>query len=93
MWLCPLQKKAELTLKPAVAVEFVTQLGVQIPEFSKHAVLMNTNIYHESGIQARVSVNNGQFKFSVPAPTTPVKLFSIKWVTDKKAYFIACLAI
>ncbi|XP_077344977.1 apolipoprotein B-100 [Lithobates pipiens] len=70
-------KKAELTLKPAVAVEFVTQLEVQIPEFSKHAVLMNTNIYHESGIQARISVNNGQFKFSVPAPTTPVKLFSI----------------
>nr|DBA25735.1 TPA: hypothetical protein GDO54_010085 [Pyxicephalus adspersus] len=69
--------KTELSLKPAVAVEFVTQLGVQIPEFSRHAVQMNTNIYHESGIQARVSANKGQFKLSVPAPTTPVKLFSI----------------
>ncbi|XP_075057476.1 apolipoprotein B-100 [Mixophyes fleayi] len=69
--------KAEVTLKPAVAVEFVTQLGVQIPNFSKHAVQMNTNIYHESGVQARVSVKDGQFKFSIPAPTAPVKIFSI----------------
>ncbi|XP_018429417.1 PREDICTED: apolipoprotein B-100 isoform X2 [Nanorana parkeri] len=69
--------KVELSLKPSVAVEFVTQLGVQIPEFSKHAVQMNTNIYHESGVQARVSLINRQFKFSIPAPTTPVKLFSI----------------
>ncbi|XP_068136319.1 apolipoprotein B-100 [Hyperolius riggenbachi] len=71
------KNKAELSLKPAVAVEFVTELGIQIPEFSKHAVQMNTNIYHESGIQARLSVSNGQFKFAVPAPTTPTKIFSI----------------
>ncbi|KAM3931862.1 apolipoprotein B-100 [Leptodactylus fuscus] len=69
--------RAEFSLKPAVAVEFVTQLGIQIPEFSKHAVQMNTNIYHESGVQARFSVKDGQFKFSIPAPTTPTKLFSI----------------
>ncbi|KAG9494645.1 hypothetical protein GDO78_002144 [Eleutherodactylus coqui] len=69
--------KAEFSLKPAVAVEFVTQLGIQMPEFSKHAVQMNTNIYHESGVQARFSVKDGQFKFSIPAPTAPTKLFSI----------------
>ncbi|XP_044145271.1 apolipoprotein B-100 [Bufo gargarizans] len=69
--------KAEFSLKPAVAVEFVTQMGIQIPEFSKHAVQMNTNIYHECGVQARISLKDGQFKFSMPAPTTPTKLFSI----------------
>ncbi|XP_063771383.1 LOW QUALITY PROTEIN: apolipoprotein B-100 [Pseudophryne corroboree] len=69
--------KAELSLKPAVAVEFVTNLGIQIPKFSKHAVQMNTNIYHESGVQARASLSYGQFKFSIPAPTMPTKLFSI----------------
>ncbi|KAM9316095.1 apolipoprotein B-100 [Gastrophryne carolinensis] len=69
--------KAELSVNPAIAVEFVTQLAIQIPEFSKHAVQMNTNIYHESGVQARFSVSNGQVKFSVPAPTSPTKIFSI----------------
>ncbi|XP_075717159.1 apolipoprotein B-100 [Rhinoderma darwinii] len=69
--------KAEFALNPAVAVEFVTELGIQIPDFSKHAVQMDTNIYHESKVQARFSVNDGQFKFSIPAPTTPTKLFSI----------------
>ncbi|XP_071999744.1 apolipoprotein B-100 [Engystomops pustulosus] len=69
--------KAEFSLKPAVAVEFVTQMGIQTPQFSKHAVQMNTNIYHESGIQARFSVKDGQIKFSIPAPTTPTKLFSL----------------
>ncbi|XP_077147606.1 apolipoprotein B-100 [Ranitomeya variabilis] len=65
------------SLNPAVSVEFVTQIGIQIPEFSRHAVQMNTNIYHESGVQARISMRDGQFKFSIPAPTTPTKLISI----------------
>ncbi|XP_073530150.1 apolipoprotein B-100 isoform X2 [Phyllobates terribilis] len=65
------------SLNPAVAVEFVTQIGIQIPEFSRHAVQMNTNIYHESGVQARISMRDGQFKVSIPAPTTPTKLISI----------------
>ncbi|OCT79025.1 hypothetical protein XELAEV_18030121mg [Xenopus laevis] len=69
--------KTELSMKPAVAVEFVTQMGIEIPEFSRHAVLMNTNIYHESGIEARFSVKEGQFRFAIPAPKTPTKLFSI----------------
>ncbi|KAM4042662.1 apolipoprotein B-100 [Anomaloglossus baeobatrachus] len=65
------------SLNPAVAVEFVTQLGIQIPKFSRHAVQMNTNIYHESGVQAKISMRDGKFKFSIPAPATPTKLFSI----------------
>ncbi|KAE8605194.1 hypothetical protein XENTR_v10015017 [Xenopus tropicalis] len=70
--------RAELSMKPAVAVEFVTQMGIQIPEFSRHAVLMNTNLYHESGFEGRFSMKEGQLKFSIPAPKTPTKLFSIR---------------
>ncbi|KAM4693965.1 apolipoprotein B-100 [Discoglossus pictus] len=70
--------QAELSIKPAIAIEFVTKLGIQIPEFSRHAVQMNSNIYHESGVEARISVKDGQFKFSIPAPKEPTKLFSIK---------------
>ncbi|XP_069829207.1 apolipoprotein B-100 [Dendropsophus ebraccatus] len=69
--------EAAFVLKPAVAVEFVTQLGIQVPEFSKHAVQMNTNIFHECGGKMTVTVKNGQVKFAIPAPTSPTKLFSI----------------
>ncbi|XP_063298188.1 apolipoprotein B-100 [Pelobates fuscus] len=68
--------KAELSFNPAVAVEFVTQLGVQMPDFTRHAVQMNSNLYHESGFNARFSVKEGQIKFSIPAPKEPTKIFS-----------------
>ncbi|XP_075454563.1 apolipoprotein B-100 [Ascaphus truei] len=69
--------QAELSMKPAVAVEFVTHLGIHIPEFTRHAIQMNTNMYHESGVEARMSLKEGQFKFTIPAPKGPTKLFSI----------------
>ncbi|XP_053316213.1 apolipoprotein B-100 [Spea bombifrons] len=68
--------KAEFSLKPAISLEFVTQLGVQIPGFSKHAVQMNSNLFHETGAEAAVSLKDGQIRFSIPAPKGPTKLFS-----------------
>uniref|UniRef100_A0A8D0L817 Apolipoprotein B n=1 Tax=Sphenodon punctatus TaxID=8508 RepID=A0A8D0L817_SPHPU len=68
---------AELIAKPSMAVEFVTHMGVNIPEFARNGVEMNSNIYHESGIEAHIGVKAGQLKFSIPAPKTPTKLFSI----------------
>uniref|UniRef100_A0A8C5T7J0 Apolipoprotein B n=1 Tax=Malurus cyaneus samueli TaxID=2593467 RepID=A0A8C5T7J0_9PASS len=69
--------QADLTAKPSVAVEFVTHLGINVPEFAGSGVEMNSNIFHESGIEAHVSVKAGQLKFSIPAPKAPVKLLSI----------------
>nr|XP_033793379.1 apolipoprotein B-100 [Geotrypetes seraphini] len=69
--------QAEVAVKPAVAVEFVTHMGVYIPEVARNGIQMNSNIYHESGIEAYISVKEGQFKFSIPAPKTPTKIFSI----------------
>nr|XP_005012961.3 LOW QUALITY PROTEIN: apolipoprotein B-100 [Anas platyrhynchos] len=69
--------QAELIAKPSVAVEFVTHLGINMPEFARSGVEMNSNIFHESGIEAHVSVKAGQLKFSIPAPKTPTKLLSI----------------
>uniref|UniRef100_A0A8C2TKI1 Apolipoprotein B n=1 Tax=Coturnix japonica TaxID=93934 RepID=A0A8C2TKI1_COTJA len=68
---------AEFIAKPSVAVEFVTHLGINMPEFARSGVEMNSNIFHESGIEAHVSVKAGQLKFSIPAPKTPTKLLSI----------------
>ncbi|XP_061478674.1 apolipoprotein B-100 [Rhineura floridana] len=69
--------QAELIVKPSVAVEFVTHIGVNIPVFARNGVQMNTNIYHESGIEAHVGLRAGQLKVTIPAPKIPTKLFSI----------------
>ncbi|KFP80367.1 Apolipoprotein B-100, partial [Apaloderma vittatum] len=69
--------QAELIAKPSVAIEFVTHLGINMPEFAKSGVEMNSNIFHESGIEAHVSMKAEQLKFSIPAPKTPTKLLSI----------------
>ncbi|KAM6123152.1 LOW QUALITY PROTEIN: apolipoprotein B-100 [Pterocles gutturalis] len=69
--------QAELIAKPSVAIEFVTHLGINMPEFARSGVEMNSNIFHESGIEAHVSMKAGQLKFSIPLPKTPTKLLSI----------------
>ncbi|XP_070588903.1 apolipoprotein B-100 [Erythrolamprus reginae] len=68
---------ADLILKPSMAVEFITHLGVNIPEFASSAIQMHTNIYHESGIETNVALKAGHLKFTFPAPKAPIKLFSI----------------
>ncbi|OPJ73626.1 apolipoprotein B-100 [Patagioenas fasciata monilis] len=69
--------QAELVAKPSVAIEFVTHLGINMPEFARSGVEMNSNVFHESGIEAHVSMKAGQLKLSIPAPKTPTKLLSI----------------
>ncbi|NXX74093.1 APOB protein, partial [Urocolius indicus] len=69
--------QAELLAKPSVAIEFVTHLGISMPEFARSGVEMNSNIFHESGIEAHVSMKAGQLKFSIPAPKSPTKLLSM----------------
>ncbi|NWX20552.1 APOB protein, partial [Aegotheles bennettii] len=69
--------QAELTAKPSLAIEFVTHLGINMPEFARSGVEVNSNIFHESGIEAHISMKAGRLKFSIPAPKTPTKLLSI----------------
>ncbi|XP_075840088.1 apolipoprotein B-100 [Microtus pennsylvanicus] len=68
--------QAELVAKPSVSVEFVTNMGIIIPDFAKSGVQMNTNFFHESGLEARVALKAGELKVTIPAPKRPVKLFS-----------------
>lgn len=70
------QFQAELVAKPSVSVEFVTNMGIIIPDFAKSGVQMNTNFFHESGLEARVALKAGELKVTIPAPKRPVKLFS-----------------
>ncbi|XP_059516435.1 apolipoprotein B-100 isoform X1 [Myotis daubentonii] len=71
------EMQMELVTKPSVSVEFVTNMGIVIPDFARNGVQMNTNFFHETGLEARVGLNLGHLKFSIPAPKRPVKLFSV----------------
>lgn len=73
-----LQMQAELVVKPSVSVEFVTNMGIIIPDFARSGIQMNTNFFHESGLEARVALKAGQLKFIIPSPKGPVKLFSAR---------------
>uniref|UniRef100_A0A8C4GUU3 Vitellogenin domain-containing protein n=1 Tax=Dicentrarchus labrax TaxID=13489 RepID=A0A8C4GUU3_DICLA len=67
----------ELLFMPSVGVEFVTQMGVNVPEFVESTVEMHTNMYHESVLNAKISMEESQVKLSIPAPQGTTKLFSI----------------
>ncbi|XP_057599079.1 apolipoprotein B-100 [Hippopotamus amphibius kiboko] len=68
--------QAELVTKPSVSVEFVTNMGIMIPDFARSGVQMNTNFFHETGLEARMILKAGRLEFIVPSPKRPVRLFS-----------------
>ncbi|KAM4600709.1 apolipoprotein B-100-like [Polymixia lowei] len=67
----------EVSFMPSVGVEFVTQMGVHIPEFVVSAVEMHTNMYHESALNAKITMDQNQVKLSIPAPQGSTQLFRI----------------
>ncbi|XP_013871149.1 apolipoprotein Bb, tandem duplicate 1 isoform X2 [Austrofundulus limnaeus] len=62
---------------PSGGVEFVTQIGSHIPEYVNSGLEMHTNIFHESGIRAKISMEKNQAKLTIPAPTKPTKLLKM----------------
>lgn len=63
---------------PSVGVEFLTQMGVHVPEFVVSSVEMHTNMYHESTLNAKITMEQNQVKLSIPAPQGTTRLFSIR---------------
>lgn len=63
---------------PSVGVEFLTQMGVHVPEFVVSSVEMHTNMYHESTLNAKITMEQSQVKLSIPAPQGTTRLFSIR---------------
>ena len=62
---------------PSAGLEFTTQIGSFIPEYVNSRVEMHTNLFHESGLNAKISMGPSEIKFTMPAPTTTTKLISI----------------
>ncbi|XP_029352750.1 apolipoprotein B-100-like [Echeneis naucrates] len=67
----------ELSFRPSVGVEFVTQMGVHVPQFVVSTVEMHTNMYHESALNAKITMEPNQVKLSIPAPEGTTKILSI----------------
>lgn len=69
----------ELSFMPSVGVEFVTEMGVHVPEFVASTVEMHTSMYHESALNAKITMDNSQVKLSIPAPQEKTKIFGIRY--------------
>uniref|UniRef100_A0A8C1G4P6 Apolipoprotein B-100-like n=1 Tax=Cyprinus carpio TaxID=7962 RepID=A0A8C1G4P6_CYPCA len=67
----------QLSFMPSVGMEFVTQMGVYIPEFVAAGIETHTNMYHESAVNAKVTVSDREIKLSIPAPQGNIQVFSI----------------
>ncbi|XP_023122791.2 apolipoprotein B-100-like [Amphiprion ocellaris] len=67
----------ELVFMPSAGVMFKTKMGVHIPEFVASGVQMQTDFYHESALNARITMDENQVKLSIPAPQGKTKFFRI----------------
>lgn len=67
---------------PSVGVEFITQMGIHVPEFVVSGVEMHTNVYHESAVNSKITVSSNQIKLSIPVPKGHTQLLSVRWVSE-----------
>ncbi|GLD49481.1 apolipoprotein B-100-like protein [Lates japonicus] len=68
---------SEVAFMPSAGIEFVTQVGSHIPEFVNSGLEMHTNIFHESGLSAKISMDRDNVKLTIPAPMSPTKLIKM----------------
>ncbi|KAJ3607019.1 hypothetical protein NHX12_026534 [Muraenolepis orangiensis] len=68
---------SEISFMPSAGVGFLTEIGSFIPEYVNSGIEMHTNLYHESGLQAKISMERESVKMTIPAPKSPTKLISI----------------
>ncbi|XP_027134523.1 apolipoprotein B-100 isoform X2 [Larimichthys crocea] len=70
-------RRTDLSFMPSVGLEFITQMGVHIPDYVNAGLEMHTNMYHESSLNAKVTMDNKQIKLSIPAPKSNTQLLTI----------------
>ncbi len=69
--------QSEVTFMPSAGIEFITQVGSYIPEYVTSGLKMHTNIFHESGLSAKISMGRDNVKLTIPAPMSPTKLIKM----------------
>ncbi|XP_063764989.1 apolipoprotein B-100 isoform X2 [Eleginops maclovinus] len=73
----PANKMTDLSFMPSVGLEFITQMGVHVPDYLQASLEMHSNLYSESSLNAKVTLSRNQMRFSIPAPKSNKQLFSI----------------
>ncbi|XP_069371734.1 apolipoprotein B-100-like [Paralichthys olivaceus] len=68
---------SEVAFMPFAGLEFVTKVGSHIPEYVNSGLEMHTNIFHESGLSAKISMGHDLVKLTIPAPVNPTKLIKM----------------
>uniref|UniRef100_A0AAV2JEF2 Vitellinogen open beta-sheet domain-containing protein n=1 Tax=Knipowitschia caucasica TaxID=637954 RepID=A0AAV2JEF2_KNICA len=66
-----------LSFMPSVGVEFITNMGVQVPEYVEARLQMLTTLHHESSLNAKVTWDRNQIKVNIPAPSGNTELFRL----------------
>nr|XP_046268549.1 apolipoprotein B-100 isoform X3 [Scatophagus argus] len=74
--LSPSLATTDLSFMPSVGLEFITQMGVYIPDYVESGLEMHTNMYHESSLNAKVTMKKNQIRLSIPAPKSNTQLLS-----------------
>uniref|UniRef100_A0A3Q1IGH9 Vitellogenin domain-containing protein n=1 Tax=Anabas testudineus TaxID=64144 RepID=A0A3Q1IGH9_ANATE len=67
----------DLSFMPSVGLEFITQMGVHIPDYVAAGLEMHTSIFHESSLKAKLNMKRNQMKLSIPAPKSKTQLLSV----------------
>ncbi|XP_054618355.1 apolipoprotein Bb, tandem duplicate 1 [Dunckerocampus dactyliophorus] len=68
---------SEVAFMPSAGIEFATHIGAYIPEYVNSGLEMHSNIFHESGLQAKISMGRDNVKLTIPAPRSPTKLIKM----------------
>lgn len=80
-WLCTFCfLQTDLSFMPSVGLEFITQMGVHIPDYVAAGLEMHTSIFHESSLKAKLNMKRNQMKLSIPAPKSKTQLLSVRSV-------------
>ncbi|XP_063040675.1 apolipoprotein B-100 [Engraulis encrasicolus] len=66
-----------LSFAPSAGLEFVTHMGVYLPEYVPAGIEMHTNMYSEGALDAKVTLGDKQVKISILPPKENVQLLSI----------------
>lgn len=65
---------------PSVGLELITQMGVHVPDYVEAGLQMHTNMYHESSLNAKVTMKKNQIRLSIPAPKSNTQIFTVRSV-------------
>lgn len=65
---------------PSLGLEFITHMGIYVPDFVDAGLEMHTSAYHESSLNARISMKRNQIRLSIPAPRSNTQLLTFRSV-------------